>query len=202
MSKTPFLTMTATLVAIATLLPSGKSTEGGELSTGKTQPNSLSAAVSILSRSQDRYTALTTCVEAPSTVVRGSRRRQATMTNCSPSFAKTDALGRAREKAAKALAPACRARITPAEARALCAARGMTPGFGSIRDFVSVAGGATIDGVGDVQSDSVPLCAVLRDVDEGFKSTKQGDLICILDGFKRTIFTADSRARCGVRCEE
>lgn len=149
---------------------------------------------------------LTACAEVPATAVNISARRKSTRTDCNPSQAKSLALLQARANAATALAPACRANISRAEAEAACAAQGKTlattqPTGGLGVEGLPVPGGAAVDATLSAGSTAnARMCVILRDLENEFESTTQADAICAFDGFKRTIFTARSRARCGVQC--
>lgn len=148
---------------------------------------------------------LTVCAEVPATTVSISARRSSTRTDCNPRQAKSLAVLQSRVNAADALAPACRANISRAEAEAACAAQGKTlatnGGGGLSIEGLPVPGGAAVDATLSAGSTaSARMCVVLRDLESEFKSTTQGDAICVFDGFKRTVFTARSRARCGVQC--
>jgi hypothetical protein len=148
----------------------------------------------------------TICVEVPSSAVNVGALRKATRTECNPAQAKTNAILAARVNALQALEGTCRSQITREAAQAACAARGLTlvlnqnnGGLGP--EARAVPGGAAIDAaLADGSNVNARYCVVLRDVPSLFTSTKQSDLICVLNNFKRTIFTARSRARCGVQC--
>lgn len=149
---------------------------------------------------------LTACAEVPATAVNISAHRKSVRTDCNPHQAKSLAVLQARANAATALAPTCRASISRAEAEAACAAQGKTlattqPMGGLGVEGLPVPGGAAVDATIPAGSTAnARMCVVLRDLENEFKSTTQGDAICVFDGFKRTIFTARSRARCGVQC--
>lgn len=149
---------------------------------------------------------LTVCAEVPATAVNISARRKSTRTDCNPRQAKSLAILQARVNAANALAPACRANISRVEAEAACAAQGKTlattqPTGGLGVEGLPVPGGAAVDATLPAGSTAnARMCVVLRDRESEFESTTQGDPICVFDGFKRTVFTARSRARCGVQC--
>lgn len=149
---------------------------------------------------------LTICVEVPSSTVNFGALRKATRTECNPAQAKTNAILAARVNALQALEITCRSQITREEAEAACAARGLTlvlnqsnGGLGP--EARAVPGGATIDAsLAAGTNVNARYCVVLRDATSQFTFVKQSDPICFLNNFKRTIFTARSRARCGVQC--
>lgn len=144
---------------------------------------------------------LTICVEAAASATNITAKRRATRTECSRDAARRNAILGARANAAAALRADCIDRISATERQATCEARGLVPAPAPNRgmgiETRSVPGGAEIDG-------SIPLnarlCVVLRDVPGEFQSTTQPDAICVLDGFRRTIFVARSRAHCAVQC--
>lgn len=149
---------------------------------------------------------LTICAEVPPSAVNVSARRKSTRTDCNPNQARNLAILNARSNAQSALAATCRLQISRAEAAAACEAQGLTlattqPNGGLGNEARAVPGGASVDATLPAGSTAnARVCVVLRDLDDEFESTTQGDAICVFDGFKRTIFTARSRARCGVQC--
>ncbi len=150
---------------------------------------------------------LTICVELPSSAVGVSQKRKATRTECSPAQAKSNAILAARVNAFNALQGTCGAQTSRAEADAACAAQGLTlvttqnNGGMDLIHARATQGGSSIDAAFAAGSNAnARLCVVLRDLKDEFESVKQGEALCVFDGFKRTIFTARSRARCGVQC--
>jgi hypothetical protein len=149
---------------------------------------------------------LTACAEVPRAAVDTTARRRSTRTDCNPNQARTLAILQSRINARDALEATCRRRISRAEAEAACTAHGktlattqVTGGLGN--DAFSVPGAGDIDATLPAGSTrNARICVVLRDLKNQFESTTQGDVICVFDGFKRTIFTARSRAFCGVQC--
>lgn len=203
MRKSILLTLTTLcLAATATLPLTGKGSANGLLRNDENAEEGFTSTFSIFSVPQ---IPITTCVEVPATVVNESRRRKSVRTDCSPSHARTLALNQSRVNARDALAPTCRAQITLAEAQAVCADRNMTvvtsSGAASLQRFLAVQGGEEVDSTLTLQPAGNPKkCVVLRNLEDEFESSTQADGICVFDGFRRTIFTARSRARCGVQC--
>jgi hypothetical protein len=145
---------------------------------------------------------LAICVEAPTAAVNVSARRKSIRSDCGHDRARTLATLQARANAAAALTTICTQRISAAERQAICQAEGRAPvpvpGPGlAPTGFVGVPGGGNIDATLRV---SARLCVLLRDLPNEFESSTQQDGICVFDNFRRTIFTARSRARCGVQC--
>lgn len=158
---------------------------------------------------------VSTCVEAPASAVDASRRRAGRSTNCDRNARIAEAMEQARINAARALAPTCTARISDQEREDICAAHGLAPrpanAAGDMSGFRSVAGNAD----GDVDTAfpvSGTICAVVRDLPE--ESTSRvlaaqwgglGDCLGyhfpFITSENRILFTARSRARCGIQCQ-
>jgi len=155
------------------------------------------------------------CVEAPASAVNVSSRRNGKSTNCNADARKAEAIEQARVNAAHALSSTCTAQISAQERQEICAARGLTPrpanAAGDMIGFLPIADNPD----GDVDTAfpvSGTLCVVVRDLPK--ESTSQtlaaswgglGD--CLVYHFpfitseNRILFTARSRARCGVQCQ-
>jgi len=166
-----------------------------------------SVGISLFSpeRSSAQLVPLTICAEVQPSAVNQSAKRRATQTECSAKNARRIAIARSRDSASKALTPACRNKITRSEAEAACALHGLTlvttQQHGGLGDALAVPGTSVPDATQAIESTTdAKLCAVLRDLPDEFESTSQFDLICIFDGFRRTVFVGRSRARCGVQC--
>jgi hypothetical protein len=144
---------------------------------------------------------LTTCVEAPASAVNVSARRKSIRSDCDPNQARNNAFLRARSNATVALSSTCIQRISAAERQATCRALGLVPApsrnNGMAPTFVGAPGSTNIDATSAISSQ---LCVVLRDLPNESEATFQTDIICSFSNFRRTIFTARARARCGVQC--
>jgi hypothetical protein len=150
---------------------------------------------------------LSTCAEVPASAVGITARRKAVRTDCSAKQAESHAALAARANAANDLAPTCRAQITRAEAEAACAVHGRTlatnqpHGGMSTTEGLALPGSASIDAAIAVGSTrAARVCVAIRDLPQESEATSQSDAVCIFDGFKRTLFTARARGRCGVQC--
>jgi hypothetical protein len=142
---------------------------------------------------------LAICVEAPAAAANVSAMRKSIRSDCDPFQARNIAITQARANVVNALGGACVGQLSAAERQAICRAQGLRPVPAAGLGFESraVPGGGNIDAVIGTAGG---LCVVLRDLPAQFASTTQQDAICVFSGFKRTIFTARSRGRCGVKC--
>lgn len=143
------------------------------------------------------------CVEAPAGFAPTSARRKATRSDCNFRTARTKAINAARANALAALRGTCIDDLRfAAQRQAVCEPHGLGGFNGPFQPMSTQVrareGGGDIDGSLQINS---RLCVVLRDLPDEFSSSSEPDGICFpFVGGKRTIFTARSRARCGVLC--
>ncbi|MEY4514452.1 MAG: hypothetical protein RLZZ450_6574 [Pseudomonadota bacterium] len=146
---------------------------------------------------------LNTCVEVRPGAVSRTARQKHLQTECSPDLARSRAIAHARRNARSVLEETCQSQVSHAEAVAACAAQGLhLSAYDRLGGWGIYANGSPSDsalGVGTTAE--ARLCVVLDDLTDESQSATQGDALCVLDGFRRTLFTAYARARCGVQCE-
>lgn len=154
--------------------------------------------------SQEPTVPLAVCADLPASAVGITARRKATRTECSPAEARRTAVWGARFNARDALKADCQARTSRAEAEAICTAAGrqllINQPNGGLGVGVTSNPGSTDAALPAGSNRNARLCVLLNDLEDEFESSTQADWICVFDGSKRTIFTARSRARCGVQC--
>ncbi|HKP39362.1 MAG TPA: hypothetical protein VJT71_21070 [Pyrinomonadaceae bacterium] len=158
-----------------------------------------------MSSLQDPVLPLTLCSELPYSAIGMTAKRKATKTECNPAEARRTAFWAARSNALQALRDFCRGRTSRAEAEAACAAAGKVlvttqPNSGVGGGMTQRPGGKIDNAVTAGSNQNARLCVTFDDLEGESQSTTQADGICIFDGGKRTIFTARTRARCGVQC--
>ena len=154
---------------------------------------------------QDPVLPLTFCSELPYSAINMTAKRKATRTECNPAEARRTAIWGARSNGLQAIRDFCRNRTSRAEAEAACAAAGKV--LVTTQPNSGVGGGTTQRPGGDIDSavsagsnQNARLCVTFQDLEDEYESVTQPDGICFFDGGKRTIFTARTRARCGVQC--
>jgi hypothetical protein len=154
---------------------------------------------------QDPVLPITLCSELPYSAINMTARRKGTRTECSPAEARRTAIWAARSNGLQALRDFCRSRTSRAEAEAACAAAGKVlvttqPNSGVGSGTTQRPGGDVDSAVAAGSNQNARLCVTFQDLEAEYESVTQPDGICFFDGGKRTIFTARTRARCGVQC--
>jgi hypothetical protein len=148
---------------------------------------------------------VTLCSELPYSAINMTAKRKAIRTECSALEARRTAIWASRLSALEALRDYCRNRTSLAEAQAACAAAGKV--VVTTQPNSGVGGGMTQRPGGDVDNateagsnQNARLCVTFQDLEDESQAATQGDAFCVFDNFKRTTFTARTRARCGVQC--
>ena len=151
---------------------------------------------------------ITSCVEAPASVVNQSRKRASTRTDCDRATAISRARQQSRENAREAIDSICEDEITQAEAEQICeGANGSLPTTSSTSlsgDPIARPGGGSIDSQLPISGSNPKLCVTLRNVPaETEISTRAAGVengFCVFNNNRLTVATLRSRARCGVQC--
>lgn len=147
---------------------------------------------------------ITSCVEVSVADIGTSARRRGTEADCPADDALSRATRESRVNARDALGPTCASRTSAAMEQRTCAAVGLsrptTQGTSLQGPPVAAPGRPAVDFQLPVQTSNRKLCVVLRDLSNETETVTRPAAFCLLEGFRETVVTFRSRARCGVQC--